>query len=54
MTAKETVEIISNSLLWKTLSMKERIEAATYALNIAGITHEDNDISDLIGEVYAG
>ena len=54
MTAKETIEIISNSSLWKTLSIKERIDAAAYALKIAGITIEDGDVSDLIGEVYAG
>ena len=54
MTAKETIEIISNSSLWKTLSIKERIEAATYAIEVAGITLGDDDVSDLIGEVYAG
>lgn len=54
MTAKETIEIISNSSLWKTLSIKERAEAAAYAMKIAGIKHEDEDVSDLIGEVYAG
>lgn len=54
MTAKETIEIISNSSLWKTLSRKERIEAAAYAMKIAGVKLEDDEVCDLIGEVYAG
>ncbi len=54
MSAKETVEIISHSSLWKMLSIKEKIEAATYALSIAGITHMDEDVTDLVGEVYSG
>ncbi len=53
-TASETVEMISDSALWKTLSMKERMEAVAYAMKIAGITFEEDDISDIIGEVYAG
>jgi hypothetical protein len=54
MTAKETIEIISNSSLWKTLSKKERVEAAAYAIKNNGLTLEDEDVCDLIGEVYAG
>ena len=54
MTAKDTIDIISDSSLWKTLSIRERIDAASYAMKVAGITIEDEDISDLIGEVYAG
>ena len=54
MTAKETVDIISCSSLWKMLSIKERIDAASYAMKIAGISLEDENVSDLIGEVYAG
>jgi len=54
MTAKETIEIISSSSLWKTLSTKERAEAATYAIRNTGLTLEDEDVFDLIGEVYAG
>ncbi len=54
MTAKETVEIISNSSLWNTLSKKERVEAAVYAIRNTGLTLEDEDVCDLIGEVYAG
>lgn len=54
MTAKETIEIISNSYLWKTLSKKERIEEAAYAIKNTGLILEDEDVCDLIGEVYAG
>ena len=54
MTAKETIDIISNSSLWETLSIRERIEAVTYAMKIAGSSLDDEDISDIIGEVYAG
>ena len=54
MTAKETIEIISNSSLWKTLSKNERAEAAAYAIKNTGLSLEDEDVFDLIGEVYAG
>lgn len=54
MNARETIEIISNSSLWKTLSKKERVEAAAYAIKNSGLTLEDDDVCDLIGEVYAG
>ncbi len=54
MTVKETVELISDSSVWKILSIKERLEAVTYAMNITGETIEEEDVSDIIGEVYAG
>ncbi len=54
MTAKETVEIIRDSSLWKVLSIKERLEATAYAMRITGNAIEDEDVSDIIGEVYAG
>lgn len=54
MTAKETVEIISKSSLWNTLSKKERAEAAAYAIKNSGISLEDEEVCDLIGEVYGG
>ena len=54
MTARETIEIISYSSLWKTLSKKERAEAAAYAIKSTGIKLEDEDVFELIGEVYAG
>lgn len=54
MTAKETIEIISDSSLWKTLSIKERLEAVAYAMRIAGSNLNEEDVNDIIGEVYAG
>lgn len=54
MTAKEAVEIISDSSLWKTLSIKERIDAIAYAMKIAGSTLDEKDVSDVVGEVYSG
>ncbi len=54
MTAKDTIEIISNSSLWDTLSAKERLDAIAYALDVVGIKLDNEDVSDIIGEVYAG
>lgn len=54
MTARETIEIISNSSLWKMLSVGERLEAAAYAMHIAGVNIDDEDVNDIIGEVYVG
>jgi hypothetical protein len=54
MTARETIDIISKSSLWKMLSLGERIEAASYAMRIVGIQFEDEEVIDLIGEVFAG
>ncbi|MBI5639452.1 MAG: hypothetical protein HZA17_03405 [Nitrospirae bacterium] len=59
MTARETVDIIRESSLWKTLTIKEKVEALAYAmvsvedrLNTPG---EENaaDVSDLIGEIFS-
>ena len=38
----------------KPLSIKERVEAADYALEIKGTNSEDEDVSNVIGEVYGG
>ncbi len=54
MRAKETVAIIKDSSLWKILSIKERLEAVAYTMHITGDTIEEDDVSDIIGEVYAG
>ena len=54
MTAKDTVTLISGSSLWKTLSIKERLDAVAYAMKISGSKLEEDDICDIIGEVYAG
>ncbi len=54
MTAKDTVTLISGTSLWKTLSIRERLDAVAYAMKISGSTLEEEDISEIIGEVYAG
>lgn len=54
MTVRETLDIISDSSLWETLSIGERIDAVAYAMKITGSNCDNEDISDLIGEVYAG
>lgn len=38
----------------KALSIKERVEAANYAMEISGTNLEDEDVSDIIDEVYGG
>lgn len=54
MTAKETVTIIRSSSLWKILSIREKLEAIAYTMESTGARLEDEDVSDIIGEVYAG
>ena len=49
MTARETIDIISSSSLWHTLSSKERLEAAQYAMKIAGVMIENEEVCDLLG-----
>lgn len=54
MTAKETIEIIRRSSLWKTLSVREKVEAISYAIDTSGCPvdperDESADISDIIG-----
>lgn len=58
MTKKETMDIIRESPLWKSLPLRERFEAIAYALEAVGCKldrREDAlDISDIIGEIYSG
>ncbi len=54
MTAKETLSIISGSSLWKILSIKERLEAIAYTMANTRSRMDDEDVSDIIGEVYEG
>ena len=44
----------SDSSKLKALSIKEMVEAANYAIKIRGANPEDEDVRDIIGEVYAG
>ena len=48
MTAKETIHIISNSSLWKVLSIKERLDAIAYTMESTGTKFEDEDVHDII------
>jgi len=56
MTMRETVEIISESPLWQTLSLGEKMDAILHAMgSIEGMPasrREEVDISDLIGEIF--
>ena len=54
MKTDETKKINIESSKCKPLSIKERVEAADYALEIKGTNSEDEDVSDVIGEVYGG
>lgn len=57
MTVRETVEIIRESALWDTLTIKEKTEALAYAMESTRcrMAGEDSgqDVSDLIGEIFA-
>ena len=50
----EEIKNSGNGSKCKTLSIKERVEAANYALQLTGTNPEDEDVSDIIGEVYGG
>jgi len=50
----ETKDENSDSSKCKPLSIKERVEAADYAMKVTGKNSEDEDVSDIIGEVYGG
>ncbi|MBL7032324.1 MAG: hypothetical protein ISR97_03985 [Nitrospira sp.] len=54
MKEEEKTNTISDPSKCKTLSIKERVEAANYAMKVKGENHEDEDVSDVIGEVYGG
>ena len=54
MKTEDTINMSSDSFKCMTLSIKERVEAANYAREVTGINTEDEDISDVIGEVYGG
>jgi hypothetical protein len=50
----ETKKTNIESSTCKPLSIKERVAAADYAMEIKGTNSEDEDVSDVIGEVYGG
>jgi hypothetical protein len=58
MTAKETVDIIRESALWNTLTIKEKVLALAYAMEaVEGRLHEaersQEETTDLVGEIYS-
>ncbi len=50
----ETKNVKTDSSQCRPLSIKERVEAADYAMEIKGTNSADEDVSDVIGEVYGG
>jgi hypothetical protein len=58
MTKKETMDTLRESPLWKSLPLREKIEAISHALEAAGSKvdgkEDARDISDIIGEIYSG
>jgi hypothetical protein len=54
MTAKEKLSRISGSSLWKIRSIKEKLEAIAYKMTDIKSRMDDEDVSDIIGEVYEG
>ncbi len=54
MKTDETKNANTDSSKCKPLSIKERVEAADYAIKITGANSDDEDVSDVIGEVYGG
>lgn len=51
---EETTNVDSDPSKCRPLSIKERMEAAEYALKVKGVNSEDDDVSHVIGEVYGG
>jgi hypothetical protein len=58
MTEKETMDAGRQSHLWRSLPLRDRIEAISHALETVGskvdMREDARDISDLIGEIYSG
>ena len=54
MKTEDTMNMGSDFSKFMTLSIKERMEAANYAREVTGINTEDENVSDVIGEVYGG
>lgn len=52
MTMKEVIEIVRESPLFELLSFKEKCEAITHALEAAGAEDLQEDVRDVVGEVY--
>jgi hypothetical protein len=53
MNAKEVIEIVKESNLWRSLTEKEKQEIINHALKISQPSTEA-DLEDIVGEVYLG
>jgi|GEM_PF-3468553 hypothetical protein len=54
MTAKETIDIIRESSLWESLTLREKTEAIAYAIEAVGCAMNssvENDVSDILKEI---
>ncbi len=58
MTMREAVEIIRESPLWECLTIGEKLDALLYAVDtvegLRTMRNEQLDVSDIIGEIFAG
>lgn len=54
MKTEKIVNTGNDSSKCKALSIQERVEAANYAMKVKGTKLENEDVSDVIGEVYGG
>jgi hypothetical protein len=54
MTAREVIEIVSESNLWAPLTEKEKHEVINHALGSAQLSIPEEDIRYTVGEVYLG
>lgn len=57
MTVKETVDVIRESALWNTLTIKEKVEALAHAMEtvecrLKAVDNERNDLAERIGEIF--
>jgi len=57
MTVKETVDVIRESALWNTLTIKEKVEALAHAMEtvecrLKAVGNERNDLAERIGEIF--
>ena len=50
----KTEEIKGPDSELEVISIKERVEAANYAIKVKGADIEEEDVIDVIGEVYGG
>jgi len=51
-TVKEIIEILKESNLWETLAPKEKQEAVAHALRITQTATQEENIKNIVGEVY--